>query len=393
MNILKNIFKERKSNNEVHKKYGEVKSYYQPLGKAVWSDRNFEVFAREGYIKNVIGYKCVSMLARSASSIPFLVYDKNTNQNIESHPLLYLLNNPNPNQSRAEFFEALYSYKLISGNSFVQAVLLDRNNFKNPKELFVLRPERMTVIASDSSIPLGYKYKVNSSETMFYANSITGQSEILHIKNFNPLNDWYGLSPVEAASYSIDQHNEASRWNQAMLQNGARPSGALMVKNDGENSAFLTDEQFMRLKNQLNEEFAGAENAGKPLLLEGGLEWKEMSLSPADMDFLDTKYSCARDIALAFGVPSQLLGIPGDNTYSNLSEARLSMWEETIIPMIENVMNALEKWLVPMYGENIGLYYDKDKIMALSSRRESFWNKIANATFLSDEEKKELLDL
>ncbi len=393
MNILKNIFKEKKSNNGIPRKYGEVKTYYQPLAKAVWSDRNFEVFAREGYIKNVIGYKCVSMLARSASSIPFLVYDKNTNKNIESHPLLDLLNNPNPNQSRAEFFEALYSYKLISGNSFIQAVLLDKNRFKNPKELFVLRPERMTVITSDSSVPSGYKYKVNSSETTFYVDAITGQSEILHIKNFNPLNDWYGLSPVEAASYSIDQHNEASRWNQAMLQNGARPSGALMVKNDGENSAFLTDEQFTRLKNQLNEEFAGAENAGKPLLLEGGLEWKEMSLSPADMDFLNTKYSCARDIALAFGVPSQMLGIPGDNTYSNLSEARLSMWEETIIPMVENVMSALEKWLAPMYGENIGLYYDKDKVAALSIRRESFWNKIANATFLDDEEKKKILDI
>jgi len=393
MEIIKNIFKEKKNYYGHFNKYNEIKSYYQPLGKAVWSDRNFEAFAREGYIKNVICYKCVSMLARSASSIPFLVYDKKTNSKIDEHPLLDLLNNPNPNQSRVEFFEALYSYKLISGNTFIQAVLLDKNNFKDPKELFVLRPERMTIITNNSSIPAGYKYKVNSLETTFYVNSLTGQSEILHIKNFNPLNDWYGLSPVEAASYSIDQHNEASRWNQSMLQNGARPSGALMVKNDGENSAFLTDEQFIRLKNQLNEEFGGSKNVGKPLLLEGGLEWKEMSLSPADMDFLNTKYSCARDIALAFGVPSQLLGIPGDNTYSNLSEARLSMWEETIIPMVENVLGALEKWLIPMYSENIGLYYEKNKITALSSRQESFWNKIANATFLSDKEKKELLDL
>lgn len=389
MNIIKNFFGEKKLSNN----FGEIKSYYQPLGKAVWSDRNFEIFSREGYIKNVIGYKCVSMLARSASSIPFYVYNKKTNKKIENHPLYNLLKNPNPGQSGNEFFEALYSYKLIAGNSYIQAVLLDKNQFKNPKELFVLRPDRVTIIAGNSNIPMAYKYKVNSHETTFYVDKITGESEILHIKNFNPVNDWYGLSPVESASYSIDQHNEASKWNQSMLQNGAKPSGALMVKGDKESPSFLTDEQFSRLKNQLNEEFSGSENAGRPLLLEGGLEWKEMSLSPADMDFLNTKYSCARDIALAFGVPSQLLGIPGDNTYSNLSEARLSMWEETIMPMIDGLLNSLEKWLVPMFGDNIGLYYEKGNITALSSRQESFWNKIANATFLSDDEKRTLLDL
>ncbi len=390
MNILKNFF--QKNNN--YYKNNEIKSYYQPLGKAVWSDRNYEMFAREGYIKNVVGYKCVSMLARSASSVKLMIYDKKTNKKIENHPLELLLNNPNPTQNGYEFFESLYSYKLLSGNTYIQAILLDKNIFKNPKELFILRPDRMTIIIdNNSSIPYAYKYKVNNNEKIFYVDKITGNAEILHIKNFNPINDWYGLSPIEAASYSIDQHNEASKWNQSMLQNGARPSGALIVKGNGDDSAFLTDEQFSRLKKQLNEEFSGTENAGKPLLLEGGLEWMEMSLSPSEMNFLEMKNSCARDIALAFGVPSQLLGIPGDNTYSNLMEARLSMWEETIIPMIDNVVDALNKWLVPMFDDNIALYYDKDKITALYSRQESYWNKIANANFLNDNEKKKLLDL
>ena len=389
MNIIKNIFKEKKSFNKIN----DIKTYYQPLGKAVWSDRNYDVFAREGYIKNVISYKCISMISHSASSIPFLVYNKKTNETIKNHPLLNLINNPNPTQSRIDFFESIYSYKLISGNAFIQAIFLNSQSLNSPKELFSLRPDRITVIAGDSNIPMAYKYKVNNNENIFYVDNITGSSEILHLKAFNPINDWYGLSPIESASYSIDQHNESSRWNQSMLQNGAKPSGALMVKGDGENSGYLTDEQFNRLKNQLNEEFSGSENAGKPLLLEGGLEWKEMSLTPSDMDFLNTKHSCARDIALAFGVPSQLLGIPGDNTYSNLAEARLSLWEETIIPMLDSVLDSLNKWLSPMFDDDVALYYDKDKITALSSRRESFWNKIADATFLTNDEKRKLLDL
>ena len=389
MDIIKNLFREKKS----QKNFNEVKAFYQPLGKAVWSDRNYEVFAREGYVKNVIAYKCISMLAKNASSIPFLLYDKKTNREIKKHPLLELLSNPNPTQNRFNFFEAIYSYKLISGNSFIKATFLKSENFKNPKELFVLRPDRINIIAGENGLPMAYEYKVNSLKTRFYVDKITGQSEILHLKNFNPINDWYGLSPIESASYSIDQHNEASKWNQSMLQNGAKPSGALMVKSTDDTSNFLTDEQFNRLKQQLNEEFSGSENAGKPLLLEGGLEWKEMSLSPSDMDFLNTKHSCARDIAMAFGVPSQLLGIPGDNTYNNLAEARLSMWEETILPMVDNMVEALNNWLVPMFDGNIALYYDKNNISALSSKQEQFWNKIANADFLTNDEKKKLLDL
>lgn len=390
MNIIKNLFREKKS----QKNSSEIKAFYQPLGKAVWSDRNYEVFAREAYIRNVVAYKCISMLAKNASSIPLLLYDKRTKREIKNHPLLDLLNNPNPTQNGCEFFESIYSYKLIAGNSFIKATFLKSENFKNPKELFVLRPDRINIIAGENGLPMAYEYKVNNSKTRFYVDKITGQSEILHLKNFNPINDWYGLSPIEAASYSIDQHNEASKWNQSMLQNGARPSGALMVKcSDDSNSNFLTDEQFDRLKQQLDKEFSGSENAGKPLLLEGGLEWKEMSLKPTDMDFLNAKHSCARDIAMAFGIPSQLLGIPGDNTYNNLVEARLSMWEETILPIVDNMIKSLNNWLVPMFDNNIMLYYNKEKISALSTKQEQYWNKIANADFLSDDEKKELLDL
>jgi HK97 family phage portal protein len=367
----------------------ESKSYYQPLGKASWSDRNYEIFARNAYTKNVIAYRCISLIAKSASTIPLLVYNKKLNSLMPNHLLSKLLNAPNPTQTMSQFFETLYSYKLIAGNCYIQGVFLN----DEPKELFLLRPDRITILTDNSTLPIAYRYKVNNHEKTFYVDSITGKSEVLHIKNFSPLDDYYGLSPVESASYSIDQHNEASKWNQAMLQNGARPSGALVVKADKDNSSFLTNEQFDRLKRQINDEFSGGQNAGRPLLLEGGLEWKEMSLTPTDMDFLNTKYSCARDIALAFGVPSQLLGLPGDNTYNNMGEARLSLWEETILPLIDGVVEVLNHWLAPMFGEDIAIYYDKDKISAMSSRQEVYWNKIANADFLSGEEKKKLLDL
>ena len=88
----------------------------------------------------------------------------------------------------------------------------------------------------------------------------------------------------------------------------------------------MADAQFERLKKELSDQYQGTANAGRPLLLEGGLDWKPMSLSPKDMDFMEAKHSAAREIALAFGVPPMLLAIPGDNTYSNYQEANRVFW-------------------------------------------------------------------
>ena len=198
---------------------------------------------------------------------------------------------------------------------------------------------------------------------------------------------------MEAAAYSIDQHNQCGAWNQALLQNGARPSGALMVKAAEGQSGTLSETQYSRLKSQLDDQFSGAANAGRPLLLEGGLEWKEMSLSPKDMDFVGIKHASARDIALAFGVAPQLLGIPGDNTYANLKEARVAMWEQTILPLLTSVTDALNNWLVPMFDTALELSLDQEAIPVLAAKRDAYWERISKADFLTAEEKRKLLGI
>ena len=155
----------------------------------------------------------------------------------------------------------------------------------------------------------------------------------------------------------------------------------------------MSDDQYVRIKEQLEEVFMGSKNSGRPLLIEGGLEWQEMSMSPKDMDFIEEKNSAARDIALAIGVPPQLLGIPGDNTYSNMQEARLALWEETIIPLLDHLTDSLNHWLVPMFGEGIHLEYNVNDISGLSSRREKIWTRIENASFLSINEKRQMVGL
>lgn len=374
------------------KHYPANSAFMVPMGQPVWMRRDYAKFADEGYRRNVIAHCCVAMIASSAASVPWKLAKRSGKGTrfIENHLLMALLNRPNPLQGSTELCEQLYTHKLISGNGYLHAV---GPKGEPPLELHVLRPDRMAIIPGAGGVPKAYRYSIDSKAIDIPVDTISGQSRVLHVKTIHPLDDWYGMSPMEAAAYSIDQHNQCSAWNQALLQNGARPTGALMVKTSEGQPAHLNESQFTRLRQQLDEQFAGAANAGRPLLLEGGLEWKEMSLSPREMDFIQIKHSSARDVALAFGVPPQLLGIPGDNTYANLQEARLALWEQTIVPMLERVTDALNNWLVPMFDESLELSLDTDAIPAFAAKRDAYWERIAKADFLSDDEKRRLLGI
>lgn len=382
-------FKQKKRDNINHRYYNHPVYDSWLLSNGVqWSRKDYEQFSNDAYIKNVIAHRAMNMIAKSAASVPFVlnVFINREQERVNHHRILQLLEKPNPKESGKEFLKSIYMYRQISGNAYILAV--SRN--KAPEELYLLRPDRVSVIADKQFMPTAYRYKTDSEFIDYKIDSVSGSSKVLHIKNFHPLDDHYGLSSIEAASYSIDQHNQAVSWNQSLLQNGARPSGAFVVRSKDGND-YLTNEQFSRLKELVRENFVGAKNAGKPLILEGGLDWKEMSFSPKDMDFIESKNSAARDIALAFGVPPQLLGIPGDNTYSNLKEARIAMWEQTVIPLVESTVDSLNTWFHHYFEDNFELSYSLDNITALASRRDKIWERVGKANFLLLNEKREMV--
>ena len=186
---------------------------------------------------------------------------------------------------------------------------------------------------------------------------------------------------------ALDLSNAAAVWNKALLDNSARPSGALVYA--PKEGGSLSEDQFERLKTELEERYSGPSRAGKPLLLEGGLDWKAMALSPKDMDFVEAKHSASRDIALAFGVPPMLLGIPGDNTYANYQEANRAFYRLTVLPLVARIARELSAWLGPVFGESFRLWYDADKVEGLAAERDALWARIGAAGFLTDDEKRE----
>lgn len=353
------------------------------LGKPVWTPRNYQMLAEEGYQKNVIVYRCVNLIARGIASVPWLLYDHD--EEIENHPLLDLLKMPSPQQAGSSFIEAIVGYLLLSGNSYVEAVM---NHEGIPVELYPLRPDRMKVIPCLSGVAQAFEYVANGYTRRLDCDPISGKSAVLHMKNFHPQNDWYGLSPLEAAAQSIDQHNIVAEHNLALLQNGGRPSGALLVR-PNPHSHGLSDSQRESLREDVRRVYEGGQNAGKVLILEGDFDWREMGLSPKDLDFIAGKNLSAREIAQAFGVPPMLVGVPGDATFSNYKEARFHLWEDTIMPLLEFLLSEMNMWLTPYFGENLRLSFDSDLIPALAPRREAIWAKVAAANFLTINEKRQ----
>ncbi|WP_439542633.1 phage portal protein [Hyphomicrobium sp.] len=351
----------------------------ETLGRPVWTPRDYEAFAREGFMQNAIVYRSVRMIAEAAASVPLLLYERDDEH--EHHPLLDLIARPSLDQTGADFLEAWYGYLLVAGNAYVEAVALDGRI----RELHALRPDRMKVVPGAEGWPEAYEYTCAGRTIRFEEEPAPGVRPILHVRLFHPANDHYGMSPIEAAAQAIDIHNTAGRWNKALLDNSARPSGALVY---GGADGRMTPEQFERLKVELEEGFQGPRRAGRPLLLEGGLDWKPLSLSPKDMDFIEARNGAAREIALAFGVPPMLLGIPGDNTFSNYQEAQRAFWRSTVLPLVTRTARALSSWLGPAYASSLDLRPDLDRIEALTSEREALWARIEKVSFLTLNEKR-----
>lgn len=350
-------------------------------GRARWTPRDYAALAREGYGKNAIVYRAVRLIAESIGGLSWNLYEGRAE--LGTHPLLDLVRRPNPRQDGPAFLDAVASHLLLAGNAYIEAVSLPDGNAQ-VRELYALRPDRMKVVPGPNGWPQAFEYTVAGQTVRF--DQSAAQPPILHLTSFNPLDDYYGMSALEAAAVAVDTHNAAARWNKALLDNAARPSGAL-VYHDGD-GAMLSAEQFERLKRELDEQYQGTRNAGRPLVLEGGLDWKPMAFSPQDMDFMEAKHSAAREIALAFGVPPMLLAIPGDNTYSNYQEANRVFWRQTVLPLASRIGHALTQWLAPSFGPDLTLAADADAIDALSPDRAALWDRVTKAPFLSVNEKR-----
>ena len=353
-------------------------------GRVAWSARDTATLTRNGFAANPIGFRAVKLIAEAAGALPLILQDRETR--FDSHPVQELLARPNAAQGRAELLEALYGQLLLSGDAYIEAV----GQGDLPLELHILRSDRMRLVPGRDGWAEAYEYSVGSRKHLFPVGE--NVSPICHIKSFHPQDDHYGFSPLQAAANAIDVHNAASAWSKALLDNAARPSGAIVYQG-GDGHSQLSQDQYDRLVDEMESQHQGARNAGRPMLLEGGLDWKPMGFSPSDMEFQKTKEAAAREISVAFGVPPMLLGIPGDATYANYQEANRAFYRLTVLPLATRVTSVIADWLSDFSGERLEIRPDLDQVAALAPERDAQWRRISDATFLTDAEKRSLLGL
>lgn len=329
--------------------------------------RAYEVQLRELYLGCAIAQRAVRLVAEGVASIPFVARDAAAGQLVSA------------TSGGQALLETLAMQLLLHGNGYVQ-LLPDPEG--RPVELFALRPERVSVEADARGWPVAYRYKAGEVATLLPAD------HVIHIRTHHPLDDHYGLGSLDAAAGPMAVHRAATVWNKALLDNAARPSGALVH----DAAEALSADQFDRLRAELDSGFTGARNAGRPMLLEGGLKWQALSLTPADMDFATLKAAAARDIALAFGVPPVLLGLPGDATYANYREANRALWRQSILPLATKILDAIAEGLSGHFA-GLTLRVDADRVPALSEDRERLWAQVTAADFLTADEKRALVGL
>lgn len=369
-------------------KYSSVGSLISArmLNLPQWPRRSFEQICKEGYQQNPIVNACVYMTARAAACIPLEIERNETEADIPE--LRALLNRPNPVQDGEAFRIATISDLLLAGEFFAERVDVKGR----PKELYRWQPGQVTVNPGPQGFPSGYTFKIGEQSRTVKVDVARGLMPILHVKEYSPLDDWRGQPNIDPAAFAIDMHTGALRWNNALLNNGAQPSGALVfAPKDGSDK--LTEEQWLRLKAELDESFSGQKNAGKPILLDGGLDWREMGFSPKDMNFEEGLDASARLIALAFGVPPLILGIKGDNTFSNYTEANKAFYRQTVLPILGQWCRAMSWWLKDAYGADVSICPDTDDIEIFADERAEQWDRIEKSTSLTINEKREKMGL
>ena len=340
------------------------------LRAAQWSGLGH--LAREGFERNVVAYRCVRLIAEAAGSVPFVSVD-------DEDGIARLIARPSLEEHGADLMEAFYAHLAVSGDAFLEAASIDGE----VRELFVLRPDRMKALKGPRGWPAAWEHRIGS-DVRRISREADGFLPVMHLRLFHPANDYEGHSPLEAAARAVDMHNGSAAWAKALLDNAARPSGALVYAGADD----LTSEQREELREELLRTYQGAGNAGRPMLLSGGLDWKPMSLSPADMDFTELRNVAAREIALAFGVPPMLLGIPGDATYANYREANAAFWRLTVLPLVSKAARAISCWLGPRMGG--GVVADLNGVPAFQEDKANQWARIDAATFLTVEEKRRM---
>lgn len=333
-------------------------------------------YVNEGYKKNPIVFSATRIIGRAASQVPWIVNRQLTNGDLEEvtsgHVLNRLVTFPNSKQSMSKLIEDTLTYLCVSGHGY----LLRLVGGGEPRFIQTLRPDIVSY-QKENDPDSGWKVEQSKGPPALFP-----PEDILQLKFLDPATDLKGLSPIEVASLTIDQANHSRTWNNNLLRRDSRPSGILRSK------VWVDKADSDKIIQSFVDKYGGASGAGLPPFLKGDIEWQPTMMSPADMDWLQGQRLADRLTGLVFGVPSQIMGDKDAAIYANYAEARKSLYEETIIPLLSWIADELNRWTVIPFFPEMRVAINTDDITALQEDKEKSWKRTGEADWISINEKR-----
>lgn len=303
----------------------------------------------ETYEKSLYVYACVSKIAEKIGSIDFKLYQimnsKGEVKEITSHPALDLIYRVNPFQTKAEFLETTVINLKLAGNAFWYKV---RNNGGQVVELWNLRPDKMMIVKDPISFIKQYELLKNDGTKEIFA-----PDDIVHFKYPSPLDQYLGMSPLKPTAIRVDTEEFASKYQRDFFLNNARPDGILKM------SGNITEDQRREIKESWDLRHQGTGKNSKIAVLEGGMEYQQVSLTQREIDYIQSMRFTRDDILVAFKVPKPIVAIVDDVNRANSETAMFVFLSETIKPEMDRLIDKINEMLVASeFGENLFFDYD-----------------------------------
>lgn len=320
---------------------------------ARWTNWTIANAVKEGYKVSGWVFKAVSLISKNIAMVPWQVVDSN-GEPVKEHPITLLLQNPNPAFSRQDFFELISAWQQLSGEAYVKTISVDGQI----KEIWPISPDRITPIESKEPSVLVASYEVINEDGKKVNSSEFTPENIISFRFLDPSNPIRGIGPLQVAAKAVDIDQEQLNWNKSAMQNRGVLDGVFTFKERIDEGTYTV------IKQKIKELFQGSENARDIGVIGSNATYQRLSLTPAEMDFIDSRKFNREEIFIIFGVPPQLAGVQESSTYNNFNTSRVIFWETTLIPILDDLKNTFNRAFKEQLG-NYTLTYDLSDVPAL----------------------------
>lgn len=305
-------------------------------------------------------YACVREISENISTLPINIRNRETFETVTDSEVGKLLRYINSISNKTDFFATIVAYLELRGECIIIKDGMSVRN-KMPKSLHIKDPIQFDYKLTED----GTRIK---SWTYTYYDKNGAQKEkdfdaknIIFMRYFNPYHPIRGLAPLEAARHSVMEEFRSKQYNIKFLENDAAVSGVLQTQGN------IQDSVFRRLKEEIQNKYAGSHNAGNMLILEGGLEYKQIALSHKDMQYLESRKMTREEICSVFRVPPPVVGIFEYANYANSEQSYISFWTKTLLPKIKFIEEVLNKYLFEMHEPENFMVFDITEVPVLQA--------------------------